>query len=247
MAATISSRDVYSLDAKKMEQPLLPKQPVTNSNNGSDVKPPKGERKTRDFTELGVYREVYPLVIENLKILGAVCGGGVTHSAEHPQAQNAVRPNRSGATDATKQQQQQRKLEFISEKEQNAVSPRNVDNLLVLAGRDNNTHPISRQLLLESARTSVDILANLAEGYNAFHSRDKADCYRRARSCLCRSQCFLQVLGSLGAIDNEAATKISSGYSSLTGSFSGLIRSMERGIDNNSKNGRRAAQQCFRT
>lgn len=81
MAAIISSRDVYSLDAKKMEQPLLPKQPVTNGNNGSDVKPPKGERKTRDFphkgfTELGVYREVYPLVIESLKILGAVCGGG---------------------------------------------------------------------------------------------------------------------------------------------------------------------------
>ncbi len=191
-------------------------QSATNNNS------PEMKRKSnRDFTELGVYREVYPLVIESLKIFGAVCGG-VTHSAPRPQVPEAT-------------PQQQRKLEFVPE------GPRRL-----LAGKENNHHSISHQLLLESARTSVDILTNLAEGYNAFHSRDKADCYRRARSCLCRSQCFLQVLGSLGAIDNEAATKISSGYSSLTCSFSGLIRSMEQGIDNNNKNGRRAAQQCFR-
>jgi len=74
---------------------------------------------------------------------------------------------------------------------------------------------------------SLEVVASLAEGYNKFHSSDKAKCYSRARACACRVQCLLLLASSLGFVDDAAANKLCADYESCLKMFNGLIKVFE--------------------
>lgn len=85
-----------------------------------------------------------------------------------------------------------------------------------------------RSFILNAIKAdSVEILACLADGYNKFYSPDKAKCYSRARTCVCRVQCLLLLASSLGFLGREAAEKLCAGFEGKLNMFNGLIKLFE--------------------
>ncbi len=74
---------------------------------------------------------------------------------------------------------------------------------------------------------SIEILASLADGYNRFYAADKAKCYIRARTCVCRVQCFLLLAAGLELLDQKTAEALCKRYEEKLKMFNGLIKLFE--------------------
>ncbi len=64
-------------------------------------------------------------------------------------------------------------------------------------------------------------MASLADGYNRFYAADKAKCYIRARTCVCRVQCLLLLASSLELLDKGAAEGLCRRYEEKLKMFNG--------------------------
>lgn len=74
---------------------------------------------------------------------------------------------------------------------------------------------------------AVEIVAGLADGYNRYYGSDKAKCYARARSCVCRVQCLLLLASSLEAADRGCAEELCRKYEESLKMFNGLVKLFE--------------------
>ncbi len=84
------------------------------------------------------------------------------------------------------------------------------------------------QSILGSIKSdSIEILASLADGYNRFYAADKAKCYIRARTCVCRVQCFLLLAAGLELLDQKTAEALCKRYEEKLKMFNGLIKLFE--------------------
>jgi len=82
--------------------------------------------------------------------------------------------------------------------------------------------------LIDKVQTrAISILTSLADGYNKYHAEDKVALYSKARSSISQTQALMLILGALGVMPENAASKIVANFDEKMKMFNGLIRKME--------------------
>lgn len=82
--------------------------------------------------------------------------------------------------------------------------------------------------VFEELRTElVELMPTLADGYNRYHSGDKADAYRKVRSSISRVQALLFLLNDLDFTKNEKSHRLAGRFENHISHVNGLIRKME--------------------
>lgn len=73
----------------------------------------------------------------------------------------------------------------------------------------------------------VDLLPTLADGYNRYHSGDKAEAYKSVRQSMSRIQALLFLLNDLDFTKNEKSYRLAGRFENHLSHVNGLIRKME--------------------
>lgn len=73
----------------------------------------------------------------------------------------------------------------------------------------------------------VDLLPTLADGYNRYHSGDKAEAYKSVRQGMSRIQAMLFLLNDLDFTKNEKSYHLAGRFENHLSHVNGLIRKME--------------------
>jgi hypothetical protein len=90
-----------------------------------------------------------------------------------------------------------------------------------------DTNPKQNDLLMELKKNSVECMLYLVDGYNKYHSDEKATLYGKARSSVAKIQCLLILLSDVSVINIEQSNKLINDFETKMSLFGGLIRKME--------------------
>lgn len=77
-------------------------------------------------------------------------------------------------------------------------------------------------------RSTNSICANIAEGFNRFHSKDKIKFYYNARGSISESQSHLLIAVELGYVDRKIVEEMIIGFDRVRKMLNAMIRSINR-------------------
>ncbi len=102
-----------------------------------------------------------------------------------------------------------------------------------LTGRfpKSETYSLADQL----RRSSVSICANIAEGFNRYHAKDKIRFYYNARGSISESQSHLLIAMELGYIDKPMTVNLVDNFDSVRKMLNAMVNSINRHNDEQSQ------------
>lgn len=126
------------------------------------------------------------------------------------------------------QSERRKRTSFTSLSAYAEVFPVVVYSLQVLFSCRRNPKNIDCIYLIDKTIDSlVSVITSLADGYNRYHSEDKAGLYVSARSSLSNAEALLLLLGALGVLEQQQSSTLTLELENTVGVFNGLIRKME--------------------
>jgi len=84
-------------------------------------------------------------------------------------------------------------------------------------------------------RSTNSICANIAEGFNRYHAKDKIKFYYNARGSISESQSHLIIALELGYIDQPFADQLIEGYDRVRKMLNAMINSVNRCYESRSR------------
>lgn len=90
-----------------------------------------------------------------------------------------------------------------------------------------DSHPKQKEIIQQLKTNSINCMLYLVDGYNKYHSDDKAVLYSNARSSVAKVQYLLSLLSDISLIQIEQSNALITTYETKMSLFGGLIRKME--------------------
>lgn len=81
-------------------------------------------------------------------------------------------------------------------------------------------------LISQMQRASTSIMANIAEGFERYHTKDKIRFYYLSRGSLAEVQCFLMICSRLHYVSDEISNELLAQTERIAQLINGLIRSL---------------------
>ncbi len=81
-------------------------------------------------------------------------------------------------------------------------------------------------LISQMQRASTSIMANIAEGFERYHTKDKIRFYYLSRGSLAEVQCFLMICSRLQYVSDEISNELLAQTERIAQLINGLIRSL---------------------
>lgn len=90
-----------------------------------------------------------------------------------------------------------------------------------------DSNPKQKEIIQQLKTNSINCMLYLVDGYNKYHSDEKATLYSNARSSVAKIQCLLTLLSDISIIQLQQSNTLITTYETKMTLFGGLIRKME--------------------